>query len=534
MSVFRLLDLLVVGGLVCGVGLLLALLAAFVYAAMRERTGSVKMILWLVLAAIVLTGCGTLRLEVVPPTVEPGTTPLAKATGDRATGTRQRVAEDRTEPTGTATPSPSATATPADPIFTDAYFCLQPCAADGENAKSTFSAGVEKIHVRWHYENVPAGAHYERIWRSRGEEWVVYDCTWPGPTRGDSVVTLTEPDGLRSGPWEMIIRVDGEEVLREGLTVAGSHDFWHPAGTFDTCYGKKPDQEVSTPTATPRPVTPQPTRTTPPPPSATPPPTPTSTPTPFPVAIERFAVTDVVALAQGKQITFVWAATGREAKIQGETSVALNPSWTVPVSGTLTVEVAESVYRNPDFVLEVTDGLSVSPTVVSQTVQVEWACQYSYFFEPAPDLCPAGEAVQTRIAYQPFEHGHMVWREDQDDIYVFYEEGTWERFSDLWAAENGEEIEDPPDGYYRPVRGFGLVWEQQPGVRERLGWGTAPESEGSLTYQAQIPASERLLPTYWKRAGAELLYLTSHGSLAGQWQTVSVGEAAASGGDLPR
>ena len=32
--------------------------------------------------------------------------------------------------------------------------------------------------------------------------------------------------------------MDGEEVLSEKITLTGNHDYWHPAGTFNTCYGK--------------------------------------------------------------------------------------------------------------------------------------------------------------------------------------------------------------------------------------------------------------------------------------------------------
>jgi len=536
MTLFRALNIFLTGGLLCGASLLLALLVAFAYAAVRERGSSRKWMFVLVLAGFALSGCGTLRLEVVPSTAGSGETPSATATRAQPASTRQRVANSDNMATATATRTPSVTptSTPAGPTFSDAFFCPEPCADDGENARTVFSGGVEQLHARWRYEDVPADAHYERIWRSRGEEWVVYDCTWPGPAAGEDVITLTEPDGLRSGPWELIIRVEGEEVLHKAFTVTGDHEYWHPAGSFNTCYGKKPDESTPAPTRTPRPVPPRPTNTMVPQPSPTVTPSPTATPTPFPVAVDHFAVTEVRPLAEGKQITFAWFASGRDATIRGETAIALNPSWTIPLSGTLTVEVAESVYRNPDFVLEVSDGDPLSPTVASRTVQVEWPCEYAYFFESAPDLCPARSAVQTRIAYQPFERGHMVWRENLDDIFVFYGDGTWQRFPDVWSEESDEEIEDPPVGLYRPVRGFGLVWEQQVGVRERLGWGTAPESESSLTYQDQIPLSERLLPTYWRRAGADLLYLTSHGTLAGQWQAVSGRPPAASGGVLPR
>lgn len=534
MILFRVLGLILTGGLLCGGGLLLALILSFIYAALREHTGrSQGGLLLLLLAGIALSGCGTLRLEVLTPTVAAELSPVVPTTLARTTTGSQRVVSVGDAATATPSPSPSATATPTGPTFSDAFFCLEPCAADGSNARAIFDGGVEKLYVRWQYGRVPVGAHYQRIWRSRSEEWAVYECTWPGPTQGEDSVTLTEPDGLRSGPWELIIRVDGEQVLSQKFTLTGNHDYWHPAGTFETCYGKKADESTPVPTRTSPPAPPRPTNTVPPPSSPTATPSPTPTPTRFPVTINDFAVTAVEPLPQGRQITFIWEATGREATIRGETAMALNPSWSVPMSGTLTVEVADSIYRNPDFVLEVSDAAPVSPTVLSRVVEVEWACQYPYFFEPAPDLCPAAPAVQTRIAYQPFERGHMVWRENIDDIFVFYGDGTWQRFPNLWPAEEGGAIEDPPEGLYRPVRGFGLVWEQQVGVRERLGWGTAPESESSLTYQDQIPLSERRLPTFWQRVGADLLYLTSHGTLAGSWEPAG-GRFPAAGVEIPR
>jgi len=52
-------------------------------------------------------------------------------------------------------------------------------------------------------------------------------------------ITLTEPDGLHSGTWEVTITIDGFTVLKEAILVAGDWDFWHPVGVFDGCYGKK-------------------------------------------------------------------------------------------------------------------------------------------------------------------------------------------------------------------------------------------------------------------------------------------------------
>ena len=33
----------------------------------------------------------------------------------------------------------------------------------------------------------------------------------------------------------------------------------------------------------------------------------------------------------------------------------------------------------------------------------------------------------------------------------------------------------PPSGYYQPRRGFGKIWREQAGARDKLGWATANE-----------------------------------------------------------
>jgi serine/threonine-protein kinase len=144
--------------------------------------------------------------------------------------------------TATATPSPSptptASATPG-PRFYDAFFCLEPCLPDGANATTDFIGGMARIYMRWTYENLAPGAHYERIWTNGGQVWAHYDCTWPGPRSGIDENTLSEPSGLRSGTWEVTIKVDGEVVMREQITFSGDYTYWYPAGYFDSCYGKR-------------------------------------------------------------------------------------------------------------------------------------------------------------------------------------------------------------------------------------------------------------------------------------------------------
>lgn len=81
-------------------------------------------------------------------------------------------------------------------------------------------------------------------------------------------------------------------------------------------------------------------------------------------------------------------------------------------------------------------------------------------------------------AYQRFENGTMVWREDTSQIYVFFNDGTWRSFADTF--KEGDRESDPafaaPGGKMQPIRGFGKVWRDNQEVREKLGWAVAKEA----------------------------------------------------------
>jgi serine/threonine-protein kinase len=92
--------------------------------------------------------------------------------------------------------------------------------------------------------------------------------------------------------------------------------------------------------------------------------------------------------------------------------------------------------------------------------------------------CPRAEAAIVTAARQPFEHGLMLWRSDANLIYGLGPEGTWFFTGDTWRE--GDPADDPaiipPSGLYQPVRGFGKVWRERPGLRGALGWATAEEA----------------------------------------------------------
>lgn len=174
-----------------------------------------------------------------PPSSTPEMIPSPSAT---PTASQTPTVTNSVTPTETPTEAPSPTSTPSPTPavqFGDVHFCWgEPCQLDYSNELDTFPGGITRIYTEWSYANIPPNAHYERIWLSNGEVYVHYDCTWTGPPGGvETNVILLNTRGLRSGEWQLIIRINEEEVLRESITLTGNHMVWTPVGVFDSCYG---------------------------------------------------------------------------------------------------------------------------------------------------------------------------------------------------------------------------------------------------------------------------------------------------------
>jgi len=151
--------------------------------------------------------------------------------------------------------------------------------------------------------------------------------------------------------------------------------------------------------------------------------------------------------------------------------------WTVGPNGQMAYMIPSSTRNVERFVLYASNDKGT----VSAMVSVSLNCPFAWFFAPEPPVCAQDAAIISAAAEQRFEHGTMIWVEEEDRIYVLYDDAIsspkWSAFVDEW--EIGDPIEDPtihpPAGYYQPQRGFGLVWREQPNVRDRLGWAPAPE-----------------------------------------------------------
>ncbi|HAY83973.1 MAG TPA: hypothetical protein DCY42_03340 [Chloroflexi bacterium] len=143
-------------------------------------------------------------------------------------------------PEATPTYSGFPTAIPLpNPRVTDFTTCLNECLSDGSNHQTSFPVKTELIHFRFEFDEFPISAPYTRVWTRNGVEWVRYTCYWPGPESGVEEITLTDPLGLPSGNWNVVITINGVEVVNEDLKIEGSWNQWSPPGYFNSCYGKR-------------------------------------------------------------------------------------------------------------------------------------------------------------------------------------------------------------------------------------------------------------------------------------------------------
>src|SRR5262249_262044 len=146
-----------------------------------------------------------------------------------------------------------------------------------------------------------------------------------------------------------------------------------------------------------------------------------------------------------------------------------------PANGSITVAL-EGQYTNQA-------GFSISAfaddgreTTGAKTIQVN--CPFQTMLTTN---CPLTQDTVS-APYHPFEHGSMIWNGNTRQIYVLYEDGSWQVYDDTWTASDPDPNpgQPVPDGKVLPVRGFGKVWTTINGL-DILGWATGPES----SYQAQ-------------------------------------------------
>ncbi len=190
----------------------------------------------------------------------------------------------------------------------------------------------------------------------------------------------------------------------------------------------------------------------------------------------------------GAAITLAWEVQGTggvliEQSVPNVAAVSTVVNAQSP-KGSAAVYLPDYAAYNVTFTLKTADGKS------SAQAQVQVYCPYTFFFGQA-DGCPTGAAFDVGASYQSFENGYMIWRSDTNEIYVHYTDGTAAYFveKDYAGLPDAQLEEMPPLDREAPGSGFGKVWANAPGVREKLGW--ALDTETGYTAKTQGVALTR-------------------------------------------
>lgn len=90
--------------------------------------------------------------------------------------------------------------------------------------------------------------------------------------------------------------------------------------------------------------------------------------------------------------------------------------------------------------------------------------------------CPTAPPTSDNwIGLEDFEHGRMLWRKDNDRIYVIYNSGLWESFTNTWRDGDPAFSCGPEQTPPTPMLGFGRLWCTNDAVHNNLGNATNAE-----------------------------------------------------------
>jgi hypothetical protein len=234
-------------------------------------------------------------------------------------------------------------------------------------------------------------------------------------------------------------------------------------------------------------------------------------------AIQLFEVDGIEGLVDpGSPLTLNWSFSGESGSIcVGQVPSPVTPTCyqDLPPSGSMPVTVPADAREAIIYSLYVQLEEKVESVDLRIPLSEGLGCQYAWFFENAFENdflleCAAGEAIAIRPQAQNFERGLMLRVEDSwlgQDPYLFafiwdeerdefgFTEGP---LLDSWSSELPEQVvgEQPPDGLFRPSRGFGLLWNGQIEIPQMgeprtmdglglLGWATGNVFEYDAQYQ---------------------------------------------------
>ncbi len=239
------------------------------------------------------------------------------------------------------------------------------------------------------------------------------------------------------------------------------------------------------------------------------------TPTPVPppgASILTFDYSQQTA-PRGADITFAWTMAGVDVAlveaydtfdnsfITSQTGLALNGGTSVTIPNGIRGDMRVIVY-----------GARIIGSGPAATYQK--LVQRSTVIEVRD---PADQTISSYAAYQSYQLGFMIWRADNESVYVFYasDGSTGGRYS-VYPISSYRGLPDnpipgdPPSvGLVRPINAFGRIWGNNPAVRNSIGW--AIESERGYTTTIALAG---LVPQTMTLPNGGTILLTQYGQWA--------------------
>lgn len=126
--------------------------------------------------------------------------------------------------------------------ITEVRIC-EPTPLGGCNDNRVLDEGVDVARVQVDYAAIPEGSDYELSWgwRPLGDQgnfdlWDSFSgCQWLEPGEGSQELTLSVPEGLRSGEWMVTITSNEFVLAQEIFVVQGTNNLWQPPSARLPC-----------------------------------------------------------------------------------------------------------------------------------------------------------------------------------------------------------------------------------------------------------------------------------------------------------
>ncbi|MBL8117250.1 MAG: hypothetical protein JNJ78_06945 [Anaerolineae bacterium] len=234
----------------------------------------------------------------------------------------------------------------------------------------------------------------------------------------------------------------------------------------------------------------------------------------------EFFTTDVLNVAPGAQLTLFWSVRGaRNAIIYRLDSAGTRSNlWNVPPDGNLVVTTSRRERGQVSFLLVAGEG----ELETSQLLSVPLLCPDPWFFQPAPEACPAGPAEATTVIEEPFERGRVLYIQSRNRVYTLFNDGrapAWLSFENRYNPAIHPESEEsfvPPPGLVQPLRIIGFVWRGNDTVRNRLGLGVQAETTYDGFVQTIVTGTDEQI--YVSSADGTVLHLIPGGDI---WEIIT-------------